>query len=105
IPPPLRAVANVLNTERLTNAGDYVGRAMQVNNEVGFAVKESSVARAMLYTLAPPGSEIIVPDPMWMSRTWAGMLAGAAARACGVAAVSPAHAHATTTRAALACLT
>jgi len=104
IPPPLRAVANVLNTERRTNAGDYVGRAMQVNNEVGFAVKESSVARAMLYNLAPPGSEIIVPDPMWMSRTWAGMLAGAAARGCRVVVVAPATANAPSPQAPLMAL-
>jgi len=104
IPPALRAVASVLNTEQRTNTGDYVGRAMQVNNEVGFAVKESSVARAMLYNLAPPGSDIIVPDPMWLSRTWAGMLAGAAARGCRVVIVAPAAANAPSPQAPLLAL-
>jgi hypothetical protein len=60
-----------------------------VHNEAGFGKKESSVARAMLYNLAPPGSVIIVPDPVWMSDTWAAMLAGAAARGCRVFIVSP----------------
>jgi hypothetical protein len=104
IPPPLRAVASVLNSERRANGGDYVGRALQVNNEVGFAVKESSVARAMLYNLAQPGSDIIVPDPMWLSRTWAGMLAGAAARGCRVVVIAPAMANAPSPQAPLMAL-
>ena len=104
IPRPLRAVASVLGEERRANVRDYVGRALQVNNEVGFAPKESSVARAMLYNLAPPGSDIIVPDPMWLSRTWAGMLAGAAARGCRVFIVAPAAANAPSPQAPLMAL-
>lgn len=69
---------------------DYIGRALLVHNETGFATKRSSVARAMLYNLAPPGSVIIVPDPVWVSDTWAAMLAGAAARGCRVHVISPA---------------
>src|SRR6476661_8959399 len=42
IPIPLRAVASMASTEERTNTGDYIGRALQVNNEVGFSVKESS---------------------------------------------------------------
>jgi hypothetical protein len=86
------------------NTGEYVGRALQVHNEVGFARKESSVARAMLYNLAPPGSDIIVPDPMWLSETWAGMLAGAAARGCRVYIVAPAAANAPSPQAPLLAL-
>ena len=67
----------------------YVGRALQVHNEVGFAEKEASVARAMLYNLAPPGSVIIVPDPIWVSHSWAAMLASAAARGSRVFVISP----------------
>jgi len=104
IPIPLRAVASVASTEERTNTGDYIGRALQVNNEVGFSVKESSVARAMLYNLAPPGSDIIVPDPMWLSRTWAGMLAGAAARGCRVVVIAPAAANAPSPQAPLMAL-
>lgn len=76
-------------TPRDTVTTDYVGRALQVHNEAGFGPKESSVARAMLYNLAPPGSVIIVPDPVWVSDTWAAMLAGAAARGCRVFVISP----------------
>ena len=101
IPVPLREVASVKGVETEMNDGDYVGRALQVNNEVGFGRKESSVARAMLYELAPPGSVIIVPDPMWQSDTWAGMLAGAAARGCRVYIVAPAEANAPSPQAPL----
>ena len=71
-------------------APEYVGRALQLHNEPGFAgAKLSSVARAMLYNLAPSGSVIIVPDPIWVSDTWAAMLASAAARGCKVYVVAP----------------
>jgi hypothetical protein len=72
---------------------EYVGRALQVHNDVGFGEKEASIARAMLYNLAPAGSVIIVPDPMWLSDTWAAMLASAAARGCRVFVISPAPAN------------
>lgn len=104
IPAPLRAVENVTAAEQRMNAGDYVGRALQVHNRVGFAPKQSSVARAMLYNLAPPGSVIIVPDPMWLSDTWAGMLAAAAARGCRVYVIAPASANAPSPQAPLMAL-
>lgn len=91
IPAPLREVESVKAAERRMDVGDYMGRALQVHNEVGFGRKESSVTRALLYNLAPPGSLIIVPDPMWLSKTWAGMLAGAAARGSRVYVIAPAE--------------
>ena len=91
IPPVLRAAALKVA------AGDVedkprrdVARALQVHNEPGFGFKASSVARAMLYSLAPAGSVIIAPDPLWLSETWAAMLAGAAARGSTVATIAPA---------------
>jgi len=94
IPKPLRSIASAPAAEKQMNLGDYVGRALQVHNEPGFGAKESSVARAMLYNLATPGSVIIVPDPLWVSETWAGMLAGAAARGSRVFIIAPAKANA-----------
>jgi hypothetical protein len=87
IPPPLAVVTRAPKAD--SSQSQYVGRALQVHNEAGFGKKESSVARAMLYNLAPPGSVIIVPDPIWVSDTWAAMLAGAAARGCRVFIISP----------------
>ena len=101
IPPPLREVTNTKRVEQASNQVDYVGRALQVHNQVGFGRKASSVARAMLYDLAPPGSVLIVPDPMWLSETWAGMLVGAAARGCRVYIIAPAIANAPSPQAPL----
>jgi hypothetical protein len=94
IPAPLRAVASQRAEEKSADAGEYVGRALQVHNEVGFGDKKSSVVRAMLYNLAQPTSVIVVPDQLWMSETWAGMLAGAAARGARVHIIAPAQANA-----------
>ncbi|HEX7941321.1 MAG TPA: hypothetical protein VF488_05925, partial [Gemmatimonadaceae bacterium] len=94
IPPPLRAVASRRAQEEKANLGEFVGRALQVHNEVGFGDKRSSIARAMLYNLAQPGAVIIVPDQLWLSETWAGMLAGAAARGAKVQIIAPALANA-----------
>ena len=102
IPPVLRETPRC-DTCRATNAslddGDAVaaselGRALLVNNEPGFGAKQASVARAMLYTLSPPGNVIIVPDGLWLESRWAGMLAGAALRGCRVFIVAPALANA-----------
>lgn len=94
IPEPLRAVASEATQEEKANLGEFIGRALQVHNQVGFGDKKSSVARAMLYNLAQPGAVMIVPDQLWMSETWAGMLAGAAARGAHVEIIAPALANA-----------
>jgi hypothetical protein len=75
-------------------AQGHVASVLQVHNEPGFGPKQSSVARAMLYSLAPAGSVIIVPDPLLLSETWVAMLAGAAARGCQVIIIVPAAANA-----------
>jgi len=90
IPAPLRAVASKKAQEDKANLDEFVGRALQVHNQVGFGDKKSSVARAMLYNLAQPGAVIIAPDQLWMSETWAGMLTGAAARGARVEIIAPA---------------
>ena len=94
IPAPLRSVSSSKAAEQRMDLEDYAGRALQVHNEVGFGPKQSSVVRALLYNLAPPGSAIIVPDPLWLSESWAAMLAGAAARGARVMIVAPALANA-----------
>jgi phosphatidylserine/phosphatidylglycerophosphate/cardiolipin synthase-like enzyme len=94
IPAPLRADGSKRAQEEKANLGEFVGRALQVHNEVGFGDKRSSIARAVLYNLAQPGSVIIVPDQLWLSETWAGMLTGAAARGAHVQIIAPALANA-----------
>jgi hypothetical protein len=87
--------------EQRADRGDYVGRALQVHNAPGFGPKESSIGRAALYNLASPGSTIIAPDPLWLSETWAGMLAAAAARGSKVVIIAPALANAPSPQAPL----
>jgi len=101
IPPPLQEVTNTRAAEHRANLGDYVGRALQVQNDIGFGAKQSSVARALLYDLAQPGSVVIVPDPLWLSSEWAAMLAGAAARGARVHVIAPAEANAPSPQAPL----
>jgi hypothetical protein len=100
IPLPLRATAPV-TADQQNNQRDYIGRALQVHNVPGFGPKESSVARAAMYNLASPGTTIIVPDPIFTSETWAGMLAAAAARGSKVLIIAPAKANAPSPQAPL----
>jgi len=93
IPVPLRMTRpDGMDDARNGRRGD-VARVLQVENDAGFGEKDASVARAMLYSLVPPGSVVIVPDPLWISQTWVGMLAGAAARGSTVAIIGPAFAN------------
>ena len=101
IPLPLRDTPSCDTCEfagQLANgagsAASELGRALQVHNEPGFGRKQASIARAMLYTLAPRGSVLTVPDGLWLASSWAGMLAGAALRGCRVYIVGPALANA-----------
>jgi hypothetical protein len=103
IPAPLRTVTDT-NVERRSDRGDYVGRALQVHNETGAGPKHSSIARALMYTLAPPGSVIIATDPLWLSAEWTGMLAAAAARGVRVQIIAPALANAPSPQAPLMAL-
>jgi hypothetical protein len=52
--------------------------------------KPINAVKATLYSLMPPGSTIIVPDSLWNSPFWGGMLAGAALRGCKVLVIAPA---------------
>jgi hypothetical protein len=63
--------------------------ALNVHNDVGFAAKENTLAQAILYTLAPADTLMVVPDSIWASPFWAGQLVGAALRGCHVFAVAP----------------
>ena len=54
--------------------------ALQVHNATGYGQKWSNVARAALYNLMPAGSSILIPDSLWNSPFWQGMLVGNALR-------------------------
>jgi hypothetical protein len=89
IPAPLIPSAGTATPTRLDGDPRNVAEVLQVHNEVGFGIKRASVARAMLYSLMPPGSVIIVPDAMWLSAEWASLVASAALRGAEVFVIAP----------------
>jgi hypothetical protein len=93
IPPPLRPLPKPADYARRVlelEAGGWTARAVEVHNDRGFAQKDASVASAVMYTLMPPGSLIVVPDSIWTHELWAAQLLGAALRGCHVYVIAPA---------------
>jgi hypothetical protein len=93
IPAPLRPLPKPSNYKQMVNAlveKGWDATLMDVHNETGFRSKPINAAKATLYSLMPPGSTIIVPDSLWNSPFWGGMLAGAALRGCKVLVIAPA---------------
>ncbi|HEX7919249.1 MAG TPA: hypothetical protein VF454_07610, partial [Gemmatimonadales bacterium] len=70
------------------------GRAALFSNGTGFQTKPVDVAKAVLYSLMPPGSVFKIPDSLWNSAFWGGLLTGAAIRGCHVLVIAPAEANA-----------
>jgi hypothetical protein len=89
IPYPLLSSTGATTRTPLDGDPRNLAEVLQVHNEVGFGVKRASVARAMLYSLMPPGSVIIVPDAMWLSTEWASLVASAALRGAEVFVIAP----------------
>ena len=89
-PPPVAYDARV---GELARAG-WTASVINLHNETGFGVKEATVACMILYTLAPPGTELWIPDSIWTSTTIAAALTGAALRGCSVLVIAPALANA-----------
>lgn len=72
-------------------------RAIEVHNATGYQQKNADALRATLYSLMPSGSVAIVPDPLWTSTFWAGMLVGHALRGGRTLIIVPAPSHAPST--------
>jgi hypothetical protein len=92
IPAPLRPLPKPFNYEQMVKAlveKGWDATLMGVHNETGFRSKPINAFKATLYSLMPPGSTIIVPDSLWNSPFWGGMLAGAALRGCKVLVIAP----------------
>jgi len=67
-------------------------RAMELHNLTGYADKPIDVARAMLYSLMPPGSVVKVPDSLWGCKLYASLLAGSAFRGVRALIIAPSFA-------------
>ncbi len=97
IPAPLRPLPKPPNYKHMVNAlveKGWDATLMDIHNETGFRAKPINAVKAALYSLMPPGSTIIVPDSLWNSPFWGGMLAGAALRGCRVLIIAPSLEHA-----------
>jgi hypothetical protein len=97
IPPPLRPLPKPPLYKQMVNELAQKGwnaTLMGIHNETGFRSKPIDAVKAALYSLMPPGSTIIVPDSLWNSPFWGGMLAGAALRGCKVMVIAPALSNA-----------
>ncbi len=64
-------------------------RVAQLHNEIGYGDKRVTVAKAMLYTLLPPGSVAKIPDSLWNNPLWAALLLGDALRGGRVLVMAP----------------
>jgi hypothetical protein len=75
-------------------ARGWTGTAMQVHNASGYGTKRSNMLKGTLYNLMPRGTHMYIPDSLWNSAVWAGMMVGAALRGCKVFPISPSLANA-----------
>ena len=64
-------------------------RALQLTNGTGFQPKQIDVGKALLYSLMPRGSVLKIPDSLWNSFFYGGLLAGACLRGATVLIVAP----------------
>ncbi len=98
IPYPLRKITKPVDYGRMLAAEhqarnpdwlNHRGSVMQLHNETGFHDKPVNAAKAVLYSLMPPGSVLKVPDSLWQSYIYASLLAGSAQRGCQVLVIAP----------------
>jgi hypothetical protein len=76
------------------NGGPRLLRAAVLQNGTGFDSKDVNVAKAILYTLMPPGSVIKIPDSLWNGTFWGSALLGCALRGGRVLVITPAFVNA-----------
>ncbi|MFV1987483.1 MAG: hypothetical protein ACC682_09375 [Gemmatimonadota bacterium] len=98
IPYPLRRRPKAANYDDIiaraaTDPGSSA-YAMELHNDVGYGEKEINVVKAVLYTLMPPGSVIIIPDSLWNSAFMASMLVGNCLRGANVLFIAPSQRNA-----------
>ncbi len=86
---------------RIAERGDGLGdgeprlqRAAILQNGTGFDSKDVNVAKAILYTMMPPGSVFKIPDSLWNGTFWGSALLGCALRGGRVLVITPAYVNA-----------
>ncbi|MDP3774117.1 MAG: hypothetical protein Q8Q85_07580 [Gemmatimonadales bacterium] len=95
IPIPLRPKAftamAVRSAAESADAVRFDTRAMALMNGTGYLPKPLNVAKAVLYSLMPPGTVFKIPDSLWNSTFFGSLLVGAALRGGHALVVSPAR--------------
>jgi hypothetical protein len=97
VPPPLRQLPKPSNYDDMLlqlNKQGWNASAMQVHNASGYGMKWSNMLKGTIYNLMPSGTHMYIPDSLWNSALWAGMMTGAALRGCRVFPISPSLANA-----------
>jgi hypothetical protein len=97
IPLPLRPLPKPSNYDEqleALRAQGWNATALQAHNQTGYADKRANVIKATLYNLMPPGSHFYMPDSIWNSFLWGGLVTGASLRGCWVFPVAPAKGNA-----------
>jgi hypothetical protein len=93
IPPCLRPVSRPADYDdkvRELVARGWRHHALQAHNATGyFHPKHANLVKAVLYNIMPNGSHMYIPDSLWNSPFWGGMLIGAAFRGCKVFVIAP----------------
>lgn len=72
------------------DAARFDTRAMALINGTGYLPKPLNVAKAVLYSLMPPGSVFKIPDSLWNSTFFGSLLVGAALRGGQALLIAPA---------------
>ncbi len=96
LPPPFRfqTQPGVPGEGSLPQVADaahvFSTRALQLSNGTGYLPKPLNVGKALLYSLMGKGAVIKVPDSLWNSFLYAGLLVGACLRGTQVLIVAPA---------------
>ncbi len=83
-----RVQAEIDSTDRI---GLAATRALDLHNAPGFALKEASVAEAVVFSLTAPGGVVKVPDSIWINQLLASLLTGASLRGTRVLLIAPAQ--------------
>jgi phosphatidylserine/phosphatidylglycerophosphate/cardiolipin synthase-like enzyme len=96
LPKPFRltAPAAVTAAPAPTDSLRWNSRAIQLSNGTGYLPKPLNVGKALLYSLMPKGSVIKIPDSLWNSFLYGGLLVGACLRGADVSIVSPSRVNA-----------
>jgi hypothetical protein len=89
--PPADGAVQQAQLAALPDAVRYDGRAAVLVNGTGYLPKPLNVAKAVLYSLMPAGSVIKIPDSLWNSEFYGGLLVGACLRGATVLIIAPAQ--------------